>query len=286
MENKNYLKNRYALAVIAFVILLMSANLTINLSLKRKDVSIVEEYVISKIQLDYIESVDVLPFFELFIPLSTKQEGLTYKIHPEFINGDLKSIEIQLKDSKRKNILLETIKARKLMYSESSMLKWALMKEYRRTDYDEFKKNTLYANKDDYSWWNLYSNLKLLLYIAEKEKSIPEGLKAISILTFKDYNGYLEEYKIDSGDIYFGYNFVIGKNYYNIIISGYSNKTDVLELLRGIKIIKNAEHEYNEVIEKYKNNGIYPKEFYLLSAISLMPDNSSLYEKWKNLGDQ
>jgi len=281
MESKAMSKNRIVYVVIGFIILILMANLAVNFYIKSNAEPTATNYTISRMQIsdNLKEKIELIPFFNFFLPLSNGIAGDIREIHPDFIGDDLKAVEIN-RGLERKNILIEVSE---LSLGNPSALKWVLMKEYRLGNYDEYKNNLLSANWKNYSWWNLYRNLKLLLYMMEKGKNIPEGLKEINILTFEDYQGYLEHYEIDKSTVYFGYNFVIGKNCYNIMFSGYSNKSDVLDFVISIKRIKNIEHEYDKVYKKYKNNGVYSKEVYLLSAISLMPSNNSLYKDWEQL---
>lgn len=235
---------------------------------------------IDEMQFDYIDKgdKDFLPFFDFVLPIEESQYRNIYKINPVFEHDELKSLTLRMKlnGTIRKGLLVEKIKLRNSVEIREPSANGM----YKENDITKTKKRMLYAKKTGYSWWNVYQNIKLLISLKALGKNQPEGLMEITILRFKDYEGFLEDYKMKGSKGFYGYNFVLGNSWYNILLFGFANKTDVLNFVQQIQIVGDSMEKYNQMITKYRDSDASYRELYLLSAISLMPENRSLSEEW------
>jgi hypothetical protein len=134
-----------------------------------------------------------------------------------------------------------------------------------------------FSNINNYSWWNLIHNLKLLNGL-RLVKSM--NLKTAIHKPYKDYDvetpylkGFLQEQNTADDQWKFSFTFELEDEIYSITYSGLGEKrlNKFKDIISTIQPIRDVNNSYKEMEGLYKAKGKtrYPEELILMSMISL-----------------
>jgi hypothetical protein len=141
----------------------------------------------------------------------------------------------------------------------------------------EIIKIMYFSNINNYSWWNLIHNLKLLNGLRlVKSMNLKTAIHKPSLVYDIEtpyLKGFLQEQNTDEDQWKFSFTFELGDEIFSITYSGLGkNKLHRFkEIISTIKPISDVKKSYREMEELYKAKGKsrYPEELILMSMMSL-----------------
>jgi len=143
---------------------------------------------------------------------------------------------------------------------------------YKDVAFHDGVKDIEYARLKDFSWWNLFHNIRLSNLLIFKALNATESEQKAYLLETPYFQGILKDFKIKSGRFmyacYFGWDH---KSYSFEAMGPDKEKNTIKNIISTIQRADEREKGYKKMEDLYNNKekSRYPQELLLLSMISL-----------------